>query len=70
MKIEPNTRLVNNYFDVALKAWQAIMAIINQYKSVTFMFLYFCKTGDQYFQTLKQAAKEAFKSNMHHKNNF
>lgn len=70
MKIEPNTCLVNNYFDVALKAWQAIMAMINQFKSVTFMFLYFCKTEDQCFQTLKETAKEAFKSNMHHENNF
>ena len=69
MKREPNFYLVNNHFDVGLKAWQAninIQPVFNKYKAVTHMFQYFSKTENWCWQAMKQAAKEAFEDIMHH----
>ena len=38
----------------------------NEYKAVAYMCQYFSKTEDRCSQTMKQAAKEAFETNMHH----
>ena len=68
MKREPNLYFAN-YFDVGLKAWQAnmdIQLVFNDYKVVKYMCQYFSKTENQCSQTMKQAGKEAFESNMHH----
>ena len=69
LKNQPNFCFVNNYFDVGLKAWQAIMDIqpvFNEYNAVTYMCQYFSKTEDQCSQVIKQAVKEAFENHMHY----
>ena len=60
---QPNSWFVNNYFDVALKAWQANMNIelvFIEYKAVTCMCQYFSKTEYQCLQVMKKAAKGVF----------
>ena len=52
-----------------MKAWQKntdIQPVFNEYKAVTYMRQYFSKTEDQCSQAMKQAAKEAFKDNVHY----
>ena len=69
LKRQPNPCFVNNYFDVALKAWLAnmdIQLVFNEYNAVTYMCQYFSKTEDQCSQAIKQAAKEAFENNMNY----
>ena len=69
LKGEPNSRFVNNYFDISLKAWQTnrdIKPVFNEYNTVKYMFQYFSKIEDQCSQAMKQAVKEAFGNNMHH----
>ena len=69
LKRLPSFCIVNNYFDVSLKAWQAnvdIQPVFNKYKAVAYMRQYFSKTKDQYSQAMKQAAKEVYENNMHH----
>ena len=47
-------------------AWQAnidIQPVFNHYKAVTYMCAYFSKSEDETSEAMKQAAKEAFKSN-------
>ena len=62
----PNSCFVNNYFDEGLMAWKAnidIQPVFNHYKAVTYMCAYFSKSEDETSEAMKQAAKEAFKSN-------
>ena len=62
----PNSCFVNNYFDEGLMAWKAnidIQPVFNHYKAVTYMCAYFSKSEDETSEIMKQAAKEAFKSN-------
>ena len=69
LKGEPNSRFVNNYFDISLKAWQAnrdIKPVFNEYNTVKYMCQYFSKIGNQCSQAIKQAVKDAFDNNMHH----
>ena len=47
LKSQPNSCIVNNYFDVGLKAWQAnmdIQPVCNDYKAVAYMYQYLSKT--------------------------
>ena len=47
-------------------AWKAnidIQPVFNHYKAVTYMCAYFSKFEDETSEAMKQAAKEAFKSN-------
>ena len=69
LKRQPNSCFVNNYFDIALKAWQTnidIQAVFNEYKAVAYMFQYVSKTEDQCSQVMKQAANKAFENDKHH----
>ena len=40
-----------------------IQLVFNEYKAVTYMCSYFCKSEDQCSQAMQQAAKEAFENN-------
>ena len=49
--------------------WQAnmnIQTVLNEYKAVAQMCLYFWKGEDQYSQAIKKAAKDAFENHLHH----
>ena len=62
----PNSCFVNNYFDEGLMAWKAnidMQPVFNHYKAVTYMCAYFSKSEDETSEAMKQAAREAFKSN-------
>ena len=62
----PNSCFVNNYFDEGLMAWKAnmdIQPVFNPYKAVTYTCAYFSKSENETLETMKQAVKEAFKSN-------
>ena len=62
----PNSCFVNHYFE-GLLPWQAnidIQLIFNHYKAVTYMYSYFSKYKDECSETMKQAAKETFDSNL------
>ena len=69
LKRKPNSWFVNNYFDLDLKAFQAIwinnlflMSITQRHK-----FVYISrKLKITVKKTMKQAAKEVFDNNMHH----
>ena len=43
-----------------------IQPVFNKYKAVTCICQYFSKTEDQCSQAMKEAAKKAFKNDMHH----
>ena len=69
LKKKPNSCFINNYFDVGSNSWHAnidIQLVFDKYKTVTYIYQYFPKTEDQFSMAMKQAAKEAFKNNMHH----
>ena len=62
-----NSCFVNNYFVNSLRAWEAnidIQPVINHYKAVSYMCAYFSKSEDESTEAMKQAAKEAMKSNI------
>ena len=40
--------------------------VFNEYKAVTYICQYISKSEDQFLRVMKQAAKEAFQSSMHH----
>ena len=40
--------------------------VFNEYKAVTYICRYISKSEDQFLRVMKQAAKEAFQSSMHH----
>ena len=68
-KRQPNSCIVNDCFDVGVKAWQAnmdIQPVFNKYKAVTYMCQYFWKTEGQCSQAMKQATKETSENIMHH----
>ena len=44
-----------------------IQTVVNEYKAVTYMCQCFSKTEDRCSVARKQAAKEAFENNMHHR---
>ena len=61
-----NSCFVNNYFIDGLRAWEAnivIQLVINHYKAVSYMCVYFLKLEDESTEAMKQAVKEAMKSN-------
>ena len=69
LKIKPNSCFVNNCFNDGLVVWQAnmdIQPISNKYKSVIYMWTYFSKCEDQCSAVMKEAALEAYESNLHH----
>ena len=69
LKRQPNSCFVNSYPDGGLKDWPAnmdIQPVFNEYKSTTYMRIYFSKTEEQCSEAMKQAAKDAFENNMHH----
>ena len=69
LKRQPNSCFANSYPDGGLKDWPAnmdIQPVFNEYKSTTYMRIYFSKTEEQCSEAMKQAAKEAFENNMHH----
>ena len=69
LKRQPNSCFVNSYPDGGLKDCPAnmdIQPVFNEYKSTTYMRIYFSKTEKQCSEAMKQAAKEAFENNMHH----
>ena len=62
-----NSCFVNNYFVDGLRGWEAnidIQPVINHYKAVSYMCAYFSKSEDESTEAMKQAAKEAMKSNI------
>ena len=67
LKRAPNSCFVNNYFSEGLMAWQAnidIQPVINHYKAVAYMCIYFSKSEDECSQSMKQAAKQASEMNL------
>ena len=56
LKRKPYSCLINNYFDVDLKAWQVNMDMLYKYKSVTYMCQYFSKTKNRGSQATKEAS--------------
>ena len=66
-KRSTNSCFVNNYFVDGLRVWEAtidIQPVIYHYKAVSYMCAYFSKSEDEYTEAMKQAAKEAMKSNV------
>ena len=60
LKRQPNSCVVNNNFDVGLKAWQAnmeIQPVFNEYKTVSYVCQYFSEIQDQRLQVMKQPKK-------------
>ena len=56
---------VNNYFDIRLRAREAIsdiQAVFNFYKVVTYIFSYFSKDEDKWCQDMIKVIKEAIES--------
>ena len=69
VKRKLNSCFVSNYFDDGLKVWQANMVIepvFIDYEAVAYICSYVSKSEDQCSQAIKNAAKEAFKNNLHH----
>ena len=63
----PNSCFINNYFDLGLRAWQANMNIqpaFDEHKAVAYMCSYFSKSEDKCSFVMKQAAREAFDTNL------
>ena len=64
LKREPKACFINNYFTEGLIAWKAnidIQPAFNHYKAVTYISAYFSKAKDGTSETMKKAAKDAFK---------
>ena len=63
-KRKPNSCFVNNYFTEGLMSWEAnvdIQPVINHYKAVAYMCVYFPKSEEE---AMKQVVKETVKENI------
>ena len=58
LKCPTDSCFFNNYFGIALLAWEAnidIQQVFNNYKALTYMYSYLSKENDECSQAMKQA---------------